>query len=133
MQAKHLHATIVQWGPVALALGFFGIAVHAVIAPTQAADVYGIPVEQDGLAWVRATGLRDGVLGIITLSVRQHPRLLSSFLAAVVLLPIADIAIVLSYTGQFVTTLPHVLGATGVGLLWLLTVKNPRPAEPTSS
>ena len=133
MQATRLHSSIVQWGPVALALGFFGIAVHAVIAPTHAAEIYGVPVEQDGLAWVRATGLRDGVLGIITLSIRKHTHLLSSFLAAVVVLPIADIAIVLSGTGQPVATLPHVLGAMGVGLLWLLTIKSPRNTEPTSS
>jgi len=51
-----------------VALSFFSLAAGALVAPTELAENYGLPVTgEPAVAYVRALGARDAVLGILIL------------------------------------------------------------------
>jgi hypothetical protein len=107
---------LLDLGTIGLALGLFGLAVHATVLPLDAAATYGVPTEGSGEVWVRAAGLRDAVLGFVVLATLRHRAARSLILGAALLLPLADVVLALGHAGA-AATLPHVGGVLGIGVL----------------
>jgi len=107
---------ILDLGTVGLSLGLLGLAAHAALLPADAAATYGIPTEGTGVAWVRAAGLRDGVLGLIVAATLRHRPVRPLVLAAALVLPIADVVLSLDHAGP-AATLPHAAGLVGIAVL----------------
>ena len=82
----------------AIALGLVGIGVGALVAPGMSAGQYGIAVaDPRALAYLRAMGVRDLVLGIVIALVLAlgSAALLAASVAACALVALVDFALVL--------------------------------------
>jgi hypothetical protein len=81
------------------ALSLLGIGIGAIVAPGFSARQYGIVVDDArALAYLRAMGARDLVLGIVLglLMVFGSPGMLAASVAACALVAIVDFAVVLA-------------------------------------
>lgn len=112
---------LLDLGTVGLSLGLLALAAHATLVPAEAAATYGIPAEGPGLAWVRAAGLRDGVLGLVVAATLRHRPVRPLVLAAALLLPLADVVLSLDHAGPM-ATLPHATGFVGIAVLLALSL-----------
>lgn len=98
-----------------LAVGLLGLGVGALIAPGWSSQTYGVLATE--ATWVRATGMRDLVLGLALLALRSAPDAQRRLLPIILLLPVAD-AILVLHAGQSLTSAaPHIGGMVAVGLL----------------
>ena len=106
---------IAALGVSALALGLIALGLGALIAPSGSAEMYGVPVLEP--TWVRAAGVRDLILGLVLLVLRSEPSARRRLLPLILLVPLADIGLVLSAGYGVGDTLPHVGGVVGVTAL----------------
>ena len=106
------------------AIGLIAIGVLALIAPERLARSYGVSVsERAALAFVRATGVRDALIGaIIAGATYLHDALTLAALAVVgFVLSIADFTIAITYERRFRSEqLAHIGGAVGFAVLFML-------------
>ncbi|MEL6345877.1 MAG: DUF4267 domain-containing protein [Myxococcota bacterium] len=110
------------FGVIALSLGLLALGVGALLAPAASAQGYGVPT--DAATWVRATGARDLILGLMTLTLwRNHPEALRYFIPLMLILPVADVILVLIAERPLIATLPHAAGTIGIGVLSILAWK----------
>lgn len=80
-----------------------GIAVGSLVAPRALAQTYGLPAQdRNGLAYVRAMGIRDGALGAIGLAftLRDNRAALRTTLGLSTLVACGDFALVLAARGR---------------------------------
>ncbi|MDE2483489.1 MAG: DUF4267 domain-containing protein [bacterium] len=106
------------------AIGLGAIGVLALLAPERLARSYGVPVtERAALAFVRATGVRDILIGAIVAGATYlHDALTLAALAVIgFVLSVADFTIAFSFERRFRTEqLAHVGGAVGFAVLFAL-------------
>ncbi len=87
------------------ALAFLGIGAGAVLAPRFSAGQYGLPgTDPTALAFVRATGVRDALLGGLILASLGDRAALRRTLAWSSLVGLADAGIVLARRGPRIST-----------------------------
>jgi hypothetical protein len=111
---------VITVGIFLLSLGLCGLAIHAIFFPGMASLGYGVGVKGEGVPWVIAAGVRDGVLGIVAMTMLLDRRSLSGFLGAMLLVPLADVVIAFQYGTGIQSILPHALGFVGIAVLWVL-------------
>ena len=117
---------ILRIGTLLLGIGLIGLGLGALLAPEASSEGYG--VVSDDRVWIGATGLRDLVLGMITLVLRQRmPEALPYFLAPLILLPLGDVLLVLTASQPILHIAPHALGAIGIAVLAGLAWRTPNP------
>ena len=119
-----MQASLVSVGTILIPIGLIGIFFGAIFAPELAHQNFGVSKENNPnnfYPFVFAAGIRDGVLGIIGLTLRfKYPKALLEFYAAIFLIPIADLMVVLHYNGTVMDGIAHVLGAFGILILIIL-------------
>jgi integral membrane sensor domain MASE1 len=97
--------------------GLIGIAVGAVVAPKAVAWVFGMPVDEAAaLAWVRAAGMRDGVLGAIVVT-SPDARALRRALGWASLVGLSDAVLLAATRGPRWQHALHLGGCAAVALL----------------
>ena len=97
--------------------GLIGIAVGALVAPRAVAWVFGMPVDDvAALAWVRAAGMRDGVLGAIVVT-SPDARSLKRTLAWTSLVGLTDAVVLAALRGPRWQHALHLGGGAAVALL----------------
>lgn len=112
------HSPIVTWGTRLIGIGLILLGLH-VFAPELAAWGYGVtPVDQNGTAYLIATGARDLALGLMTLFLLGNYRqCIGVFLLCMLVIPIADTIIVLRFGAASWKVLPHVAGLIGIAVV----------------
>ena len=114
--SPHLdRALLARLGVIALGIGLLGLGAGAVLLPEWSAQTYGVPTAET--TWVRATGVRDLILGLMTLALRPHPAALRRFLPLTLLLPLGDLVLVLLAGHPLSATAPHALGVVGIAVV----------------
>ena len=110
---------LVRLGTLLLGIGLIGLGLGALVAPTASSEGYG--VLSDDRVWIGATGLRDLVLGLTTLLLlHRAPSALRYFLLPLILLPLGDVALVITASQPLSHITPHALGALAIAVLaWL--------------
>jgi hypothetical protein len=96
------------------ALAFAGIGLGALAAPRSSSRGYGLPADDvTSLAYVRALGARDLVLGLVLLSLRRERRHFARSVGLCALVAAADLLIVANGRGLGAgkSLLIHTLGA----------------------
>jgi hypothetical protein len=107
---------------VLVAASFLGLGAGSIAAPHALADNYGIPVgDATGVAYLRAVGMRDAVLGLVILAyvVRGNRDALAVAIALSALVGASDFTIVALNRGG---AAPASLAIHGTGTLGLLAV-----------
>lgn len=103
------------------------LGVHCFVVPEVAAQGYGLPAGGDAGPWMQATGMRDVAMGIGVLgAVWKHRPAVPMLLGCVMILPIADAAIVIASGAPALSAATHMVSGTGLALLLLLSVLNAR-------
>jgi phosphate/sulfate permease len=115
--------TLISFGTLALAIGLLGLGAGALVAPEWSSQTYGVPSEAP--TWVRATGTRDLILGLALLALRPHPVAQRRLLPLILLLPLADLVLVLLAGHPVSAAAPHIGGVVGIGVLVGLTRLRP--------
>jgi hypothetical protein len=112
------------------AASFLGLGAGSLVAPAALAQNYGLPVDDaTGIAYVRALGMRDAVLGLVLLTflVRGDRRALATSVGLSSLVGASDFTIVATRRG-FQAPLSLAIHGTGtLGLLgiWALLRRTP--------
>lgn len=112
---------LVTWGAALTGIGLILLGLHIFI-PDFAAWGYGVsPLDPNGKAYLAATGMRDLSLGMMTLYLLRNFRAsLGMFFLFLLLIPIADTAIVLLYGTHPASVLPHAVGIVAIAIIsWL--------------
>lgn len=116
------HGLSLAAGAAFILIGSFALAV-----PQRLARTYGSPVtERGGLAFVRATGIRDMALGAVLIAAVLHGDafLLRVVIASGCIIALADLAI--AYTGAERRLRPehaaHLAGAIGFALILIFLI-----------
>jgi len=103
-----------------LAAGLTIVGALAMLAPKNSAGQYGMATgDPAGLGFVRATGARDVLFGLVLFGELDHPRTLRRVLGLVSMLGLADAAILASVRG---IRPQHVIHLAGFGALALATL-----------
>ena len=100
-----------------VALGLLGLGVGALLAPRLSARQYGISLaDPRALAYIRAMGVRDLVLGVVLLLLAATERrgLLAAAVAVSALVAIVDFAVVAKDGAPARARLLHAGGALGL-------------------
>lgn len=100
-----------------IALGLIGIGVGALAAPGVSSRQYGIAAREPGaLAFIRAMGVRDLVLGVLLLILAGAGRrdLLAWGMAASAAIALVDFALVSAAGARRGARMLHALGGVGV-------------------
>ena len=100
-----------------VALGLIGIGVGALVAPRVSSQQYGIAAREPGaLAFIRAMGVRDLVLGILLLILAAAGRrdLLAWGMAASAAIALVDFAVVSAAGARTAARALHAVGGIGV-------------------
>ena len=102
-------------------VGLILLAVQCLVYP-GAAEGYGVsPIDDNGFAYLLATGMRDLFFGIVTIYLLLNFRpALGVYYLAMLIVPIADALIVLRYGNSLLSLWPHVAGIFVVGALSIL-------------
>ncbi len=107
------------------ALAFLGLGAGSLVAPRALARNYGLPVDApDQIAYLRALGARDAVLGLLIASFAsgRTPAPLAATLALSALVGAADFALVLGARGRSAAPNLLVHGGGAIGLLALAAI-----------
>jgi len=108
---------LVTIGTVLLGLALIGLGVH-VLWPAIASKGYGMPIGDDNPGYLLAAGARDAALGLMALGILVwHRRTLPLFLSCLVLVPLADVAIVMAHGTGLKGIGPHAFGTVGLVVL----------------
>ena len=96
---------------LAIAAAVSAVGASAIVAPRWASRRFGIPADDAAaLAFVRACGARDVVVGCALAAVRERPDAVRRFLAAIAPLALADALIGLGLRGPRPEQLLHLGG-----------------------
>lgn len=108
---------IVTFGGWITGIGLILLALQCFVYP-GVAEGYGVaPVDDNGFAYLLATGMRDLFLGITTIYLMLRFRAaLPFYFLAMIVVPVADTLIVLRYGDSMLSTLPHVAGIIGLAV-----------------
>ena len=112
---------VVTVGSWIAGVGLILLALQCFVYP-DVAKGYGVsPVDDNGFAYLLATGMRDLFMGVATIYLLLwHRTALPFYFLAMLIVPIADTSIVLRYGDSWISTLPHVIGIIGLAVLsWL--------------
>ena len=114
-------------GTILMPLGLIGIFIGSVVDPEFGEMSFGVKTFSDmegnkSYPFHLATGLRDGILGILGFVIRfKYPQALLDFYMILLLVPIGDLIIVQYYAGSLIHDgIYHILGAFGTLILILL-------------
>ena len=125
MRALLNKVVLIGAGLTGVLLLFLGL--HRFVMPELAAQGYGLPAGGDAGPWMQATGMRDVALGVGVIGVLWKPRgAIPLMLGCVILLPIADAAIVVASGEALKSAATHMVSGTGLAVLLLLSVLNQR-------
>ncbi len=106
------------------AIALIAIGVLALLAPERLARSYGVEIgDRAGAAFVRATGVRDALLGLILAGAAylQDAIVLVTLCIAGFVLSLADFAIAFGYGRRFRSEhLAHIGGAVGFAVITAL-------------
>jgi len=105
------------WPSLALALGLGGLGLLFIAAPRLGAAIFGLPApEGEALAYIPVVGLRDLAFAgyILGLLLRPDRGAVSVVLAATLLIPLGDIAVLLAVRGRAAGR--HLLPHAGIDL-----------------
>lgn len=112
---------LVTWGASLTGIGLIVLGLH-VFLPDLAAWGYGVtPLEPNGKAFLVAAGMRDLSLGLMTLYLLTNFRAaIGMFFLLMLIIPVADTAIVLMHGSNPVSVMPHAVGIVAVAVIsWL--------------
>ncbi len=112
---NHWPSTIVTCGVWLTGVGLILLGLQCLVFP-GAADGYGVsPIDEEGFAYLLATGMRDLSLGLITiyLLLRFRPAL-AVYFAFLAIIPIADTLIVWNYGNSTLSLAVHLVGVVGL-------------------
>lgn len=116
---------------VLAAIGLLAVGALAIIAPMRLARSYGVGVDTpEALVYVRATGARDFILGLILAAAAYRGELppLIYLCALGVLLSLADFALAFAFARRFRSEhLAHLGGAAGFLVIIALLLHSMRP------
>jgi len=105
------------------------LALGTVVSPRPLAENYGLPVDEaTGIAYVRALGARDGVLGLLVawFLIRRSRGALTATIGTATLIGLADFSLVRAVRPEARKSLSiHGSGVVGLTLLWLLLLRKP--------
>ena len=111
------------WPAFALALGLGALGLLFIATPRLGAAIFGLPApEGEALAYIPVIGLRDLAFAgyILGLLLRPDRGAVAVVLAATLLIPIGDLAVLLAVRGAAAGwhLLPHAASAMAVALAW---------------
>ena len=109
-------------GATLVAISFLGLGAGSLAAPHALAENYGLPVEDEtGIAYVRAVGMRDAVLGLVLLAflVRREREPLAIVVGLSALVGASDFTIVGTRRGA---AAPRSLAIHGTGTIGLIGI-----------
>lgn len=116
---------LIGTGLTGMLLLFLGL--HCFVMPEVAAQGYGLPAGGDAGPWMQATGMRDVALGVGVIGVLwKHRGAIPLMLGCVMMLPIADAAIVVASGAALESAATHMVSGTGLAVLLLLSILNQR-------
>ncbi|NCG20577.1 MAG: DUF4267 domain-containing protein [Rhodobacterales bacterium] len=119
---------LIGTGLTGVLLLFLGL--HCLVMPELAAQGYGLPAGGEAGPWMQATGMRDVALGCGVLGVLwKHRSAIPLILGCVMILPIADVAIVLTNGAPLQTAATHLVSGVGLFALLLFSVLNQRTRQ----
>jgi hypothetical protein len=119
--SEPVNSLLVTWGATLTGAGLILLGLH-VFVPEFAAWGYGVyPLEPKGEGYLIATGMRDLSLGLITLYLLRNFRAaLGMFFLFLLVVPIADTAIVLKYGASPAKVFPHAVGIVVLAVISML-------------
>lgn len=125
---------IVTIGSWVTGIGLILLAVQCLVYP-GAAEGYGVsPIDDNGFAYLLATGMRDLFFGLVTIYLLLNFRAaLGFYFLAMLIVPIADTLIVLRYGNSLLSLWPHVAGMLVIGALSFLCFREQRNLRCTLS
>jgi len=102
-----------------VALGLFGIGIGALVAPRASSAQYGIVLDDArALAFIRAMGARDLVIGLLLLllllACGERRELLAFGMAASAVIALVDFVVVSAAGGRIASRVLHAGGAIGL-------------------
>ena len=102
---------IVTIGVWLTGIGLILLSIQCFVYP-GVAEGYGVwPVDENGFAYLLATGMRDLFMGIATIYLLLRFRdALAFYFLAMIIVPVADTLIVLRYGESWISIWPHVAG-----------------------
>jgi hypothetical protein len=112
---------LVTWGATLTGVGLIVLGLH-VFLPDLASWGYGVsPLESNGKAYLVAAGMRDLSLGLMTLYLLKNFRAaIGMFFLLMLVIPVADTAIVLMHGSNPINVTPHAVGIVAVAVIsWL--------------
>ncbi len=124
---ESVHNPLVTWGAALTGIGLIVLGLH-VFLPDLAAWGYGVhPLEGNGTAYLVAAGMRDLSLGLMTLYLlKNHRSSIGMFFLFMLVIPVADTAIVLTQGSHPAKVLPHAVGIVAVAAIsWLAFREQP--------
>jgi len=112
------------------ATSFLALGAGSLVAPRALAQNYGLPIDDaTGVAYVRALGMRDAVLGLVLLTflLRRDSAALATSVGLSSLVGASDFAIVATRRGgQAPLSLAiHGTGTLGLLAIWAMLRRNP--------
>lgn len=118
-------------GVCIMSAGLIGISFMCAAYPLQAADIYGVSIDDDhdAIAWVQATGLRDAALGVATLMLwLRSPAALQVYMPCVALVAMGDFGITMLHrdghnSTSVLASALHMFGLVAIVILWQLLVQ----------
>ena len=121
------HNPIVTIGGWITGMGLIFLGLHCLFFP-NVAEGYGVsPVDDKGFAYLLATGMRDLFIGIATIYLLIRFRAaLPFYFFAMLIIPIADVLIVLRYGDSYINTWPHAAGIIALSLISYLAFREAR-------
>jgi len=121
---------LVTIGSFLLGIALLGLGTHVLFVSEFAAQGYGVLLAGASPAYLIATGMRDLVLGFMTLGILfRHRDALPLFLICLTLLPIADVVIVLKFGDSLAGIAPHAIGTIGLIILSGLSLHETRQTK----
>ncbi len=108
-----------RFGILLLGLGLILVGAGAVVAPASSSTTYGVPTAE--YTWVAATGFRDIAFGVLLVLLQINaPHAVRWVLPPLLILPVADVGLVLAAGRPLTSTLPHLAGAVVIAVLCAL-------------
>ncbi len=119
--ARHWIVTVGSW---VTGVGLLLLSVQCFVYP-DAAKGYGVfPLDDNGYAYLLATGMRDFALGCVTLYLLTHFRAsLGPYMLILTIVPVSDTLIVLKYGESSIGLIPHIVGIIGLLVVSILAFR----------
>ena len=126
-----LKQSVASVGSILMPIGLISIFIACIIDPEMGEKSFGVIINNEinddlkqnikRYPFHFASGVRDGVLGILGLIIKlKYPVALLDFYMILLLIPISDFVIVKYYDGTAMDGICHILGAIATFILILL-------------